>query len=314
MSSARVVVVDPIVELPWSYEIERTALAEHGAELVVPDGPVAPDALLAGADVVIVSRRVTAEQVAALERCVGVVCYSVGVDGAAAAADAGIPIRSVPDYCSDEVADHALALLLAAERRLLPFAARGAAGDWDVRRLPELDAIRRQRGRTLGILGAGRIGRGVAQRARGFGYRTIAYDPFLVEQPPGLALVSFEQLLADSDALVLCAALTPGSGSVLDAAALARMRRGAILVNVARGGLIDERALAAALRDGRIGVAALDVRASEPPGLDDPLRELPNTILTQHLGSISRESSRDLHAKAAQAAVELLQAAGRVAG
>jgi len=312
----RVVVFDPIPG-DWSFDPEAEALAGRGVDLVVPAGEAAADSAIRTADAIIVTgvRRLDADRIAALERCAGILCYSIGmdkVDGPAADA-AGLPVRNVPDYCTDEVSDHGLTLLLAAQRRLLPIANATARGEWPLRDRTQLAAIRRLRGQTLGIAGAGRTGRLVARKARAFGFRTIAYDPFVTESgDPELELVELDQLLAEADAIVLCAALTPGSPPLLSREALARVRPGLVLVNVARGGHVDELALAEALRDGRVAIAALDVRASEPPGDADPLGGLPNVILTPHVAASSRQAAEDLHRLAAVYVLGLLEDAGRI--
>lgn len=313
----RVVVFDPIPG-GWSFATDAAILAERGVDLVVPADPAAADAAIVDADVVVVTgvRRLDADRVAGLARCVGIQCYSIGmdkVDGPTAAAR-DIPVRNVPDYCTDEVSDHAMALLLAAQRRIVPLATAVAAGEWPVRDRGPVDAIRRLRGQTLGIAGAGRIGRLVARKARAFGFTTIAADPFLADAgDPDLELVSLDELLARSDAIVVCAALTPGAPPLLSRDALERVRPGVILVNVARGGHVDEHALADALRDGRVAVAALDVRDPEPPAAgDDPLAGLPGVIQTPHIAANSMQAADDLHRLAAESVLRLLEAAGRI--
>jgi D-3-phosphoglycerate dehydrogenase len=286
-------------------------------ELVVPADEAAADEAIQTADAVIVTgvRRLDAGRIGRLERCAGILCYSIGMDkvDGPAARDAGIPVRNVPDYCTDEVSDHAMTLLLAAQRRLLPIANATRAGEWPLRDRAQLTAIRRLRGQTLGIAGAGRTGKLVARKARGFGFRTIAYDPFLTDSgDPDLELVSFDELLQRVDAIVICAALTPGAPPLIDRAALGQVRPGLILVNVARGGHVDEDALATALRDGRVAVAALDVRATEPPAQPDPLTGLPNVIQTPHVAASSREAADDLHRLAAEYVLGLLEDAGRI--
>jgi D-3-phosphoglycerate dehydrogenase / 2-oxoglutarate reductase len=311
-----VVVFDPIPG-DWSFDAEAGILAERGVDLLVPPNEAAADAAIRSADAVIVTgvRRLDAERVASLARCAGILCYSIGmdkVDGPAASA-AGLPVRNVPDYCTDEVSDHALTLLLAAQRRLLPIATATARGEWPLRDRTQLARIHRLRGQTLGIAGAGRTGRLVARKARAFGFRTIAHDPFVDDMANDeLELVDFDDLLARSDAIVICAALSPGSPPLISGEALERVRPGLILVNVARGGHVDEVALADALRDGRVAVAALDVRASEPPTQPDPLVGLPNVILTPHVAASSREAAEDLHRLAAGYVLGLLEDAGRI--
>lgn len=312
----RVVVYDPIPG-DWSFDVEADVLRAQGVDLIVPADVDAADVAIRSADAVIVTgvRRLDAERIAMLERCAGILCYSIGmdkVDGPAATA-MELPVRNVPDYCTDEVSDHAMTLLLAAQRRLLPIATATGKGEWPLRDRTQVDAIRRLRGQTLGIAGAGRTGRLVARKARGFGFQTIAFDPFVTDPgDPDLELVALEDLLRRADAIVICAALTPGSPPLISRDVLGQVRRGLILVNVARGGHIDEDALAEALRDGRVAVAALDVRATEPPAQPDPLGALPNVINTPHVAASSQEASEDLHRLAATYVLDLLREAGRI--
>ncbi len=312
----RVVFYDPI-RSDWSYAIERSVLEPEGVELVIPADDAAAEQLIEDADVVIVTGigRLGATQIGRLRNAVGLLCYSIGMDqvDADAAESAGIPVRNVPGYCADEVADHALTLLLAAWRRLIPIVDDTHRLGWPATQAgPDVRAIRRIRGTTLGILGAGRIGTRVGTRARAFGMRTIAADPWSAgsDDLPVLPLVD---VLAQADGLVCCAALTPESRGVLDASALAGVKPGLILVNVARGGLVDEAALAAALADGRIAFAALDVRDPEPPGaIRDRLAGVRNVLETPHIGASSQEAVLDLHREAAETCLEMLRAAGRL--
>lgn len=312
----RVVFYDPIPG-DWSYALERSILDPLGVELQVPADAADAERLIVDADVVIVTGigRLGAESIGRLRDPAGLLCYSIGmnqVDGAAAAAR-GIPVRNVAGYCADEVADHALTLLLATWRHLVPLATILAADGWEASQTSEhVRAIRRIRGKTLGILGAGRIGQKVADRARGFGLRTIASDPY-APGTPELPVLPLIEMLAQADALVVCAALTPESRGTLSAEALAHVKPGMLFVNVARGGLVDEAALEAALADGRIAAAALDVRDPEPPDpSDDRLTGLPNVIATPHIAASSQEAVEDLHLQAAEICVELLRAAGRL--
>jgi D-3-phosphoglycerate dehydrogenase len=313
-----VVVFDPVPGIS-TWGPETAILGSRGVELIVPDDAAEADEAIRTADAVIVTGygRLDATHVASLERCVGVLCYSIGmdkVDGPAAQA-AGIPVRNVPDYCTDEVSDHAMALLLAAQRRILPFATATAAGGWPNNEVAITGSIRRLRGQTLGIAGAGRIGRLVAAKARAFGFQTIAHDPFITAAvDPDLPLMDRDEFFATADAIVVCAAYTPGAPPLISRDALAGVKPGLILVNVARGGHVDERALAEALRDGRVAAAALDVRETEPPDLaDDPLSRLPNVILTPHVAGTSREAVEDLHRLAAEYILDLLETGGRIA-
>jgi D-3-phosphoglycerate dehydrogenase len=314
----RVVVFDPIPPEDWSYDDEAAVFATRGVGLLLPAGRAAARRDVRDADVVIVTGidALDAPTIATLRRCVGILCYSIGmdkVDGAAAAA-MGIPVRNVPDYCTDEVSDHALALLLAAERRLTTFIELAADGRWDADGRPDNGSIRRLRGQTLGIIGAGRIGRKVARKARAFGFRTIAFDPYVDStDDEEIELLPLPDVLGQADALVLCASLTETSRGILGEAAFSQMRPGVILVNVARGALIDEPALAEALRSGRVGFAAVDVRSSEPPAQGtDLLTGLPNVIQTPHIAALSWEAFEDLKRMAGDIVIEMLESAGRI--
>jgi len=313
----RVVVFDPVPG-PSTWGPETAIFGARGVDLVVPGDAAEADDAIRTADAVIVTGygKLDADRVAGLERAVGILCYSIGmdkVDGPAAKA-AGIPVRNVPDYCTDEVSDHAVTLLLAAQRRILPFATATAAGGWPNDDRSLTGSLRRLRGQTLGIAGAGRIGRLVAAKARAFGFRTIAYDPFITAAvDPDLPLVDRDELFATSDAIVVCAAYTPGAPPLITREVLAGVKPGLIVVNISRGGHIDEHALGEALRDGRVAVAALDVRVTEPPDLaDDPLSRLPNVVLTPHIAGSSLEAVEDLHRLAAEYVLDMLEAGGRI--
>ena len=316
-SRPRVVVFDPIPG-DWSFDPEKRVLEERGAELVVPADEASADSAIDSADVIIVTgvRRLDAAAIARLDRCIGILCYSIGMDKVdrPAADAAGIPVRNVPDYCTDEVSDHAMALLLAAQRRVVQFASASAAGRWRLDDRTVVASMRRLRGQTLGIAGIGRIGRLVARKAQAFGFRTIAFDPFVAESgDAAIELVTHDEMMRRSDAIVVCAALTPGSPPLIGRSALALVRPGLILVNVSRGGHVDEAALAEALADGRVAVAALDVRAVEPPDPStDPLTGLPNVIQTPHVAASSREASEDLHRLAAEHVLAFLEGADRL--
>jgi D-3-phosphoglycerate dehydrogenase len=311
-----VVVYDPITSLPWSYDIERRAFDAAGVELLVPDDLAHSRSLLPLADALIVSGKLPTADLELAARCAGICCYSVGMDGVdrVRAAELGIPVTNVPDYCTDEVSDHAMALLLSLQRVIVPMAAAAAAGRWEVRDRPDFYAIRRLRGQTVGIVGLGRIGIRVAEKCAGFGMRTIAYDPFRTAEVPGTPLVGLEELLDRADAVIICAAYSPDSHHLISTQELARLRPHCLLVNVSRGAFIDEAALAAALREGRLRGAGLDVRDPEPPDpATDPLAGLDSVVVTQHVAATSVEAMEDIHGLAAGRVIDLLRQAGRLA-
>ncbi|MDJ0867296.1 MAG: D-glycerate dehydrogenase [Myxococcota bacterium] len=216
---------------------------------------------------------------------------SVGVDhiDLVAATERRIPVGHTPGVLTETTADLAFGLLLDAARRIAEGDRYVRAGDWRPERVWEPDMLlgRDVHGATLGILGLGAIGRAVARRAAGFGMRVLGWSRTRRELP-GVAWRPLEDLLAEADFVSVHVALAPETRGLLDAAALARMKPGAVLVNTARGGIVDEAALAAALRSGRLAAAGLDVFEREPLAASSPLRALPQVVLTPHLGSASR--------------------------
>ncbi|MCC6313471.1 MAG: C-terminal binding protein [Thermomicrobiales bacterium] len=244
---------------------------------------------------------VSARVIDALDRCRVISRYGIGVDNIdiAAATGKGIVVCNVPDYCQEEVATHAVALILALARRIVPLVDSVRAGEWDA--VVAAGPIANLSDQTLGLLSLGRIGRLVARRAQAFGLRVIAHDPYLNDaavKDSGVTLVDLPILLRESDYLSLHAPLTGETRQIIDAAALAQMRPTAQIVNTARGGLIDSMALAEAVREGRIGGAALDVLDTEPLPGDHPLRNLPNVLITPHAAWYSSASLPALRERA----------------
>ncbi len=213
-----------------------------------------------------------------------------------AAAERGIRVCAVGEYCTDEVADHALALMLALNRRLLAYHEQvQQRRSW---RWNEVRGLRRLAGQTLGLVGFGRIGQAVCRRARGFGLEVIACDTRVdagVIQRAGAKRVEFDELLARADILSLHSNLDAGSRGLLDRAAFARMRRKPLLINVARGGLIVEADLVGALDAGQVAGAALDVLAEDSPDLvHHPLVGRGDVLLTPHVAFCSESALADL--------------------
>lgn len=317
MNNGPVVVIPvPIDVMDWTYDVERSILEPLGIELVVPASAEEAQARMPGADVIFTSSPLTAADIARFDNCAGIVCYSVGMDyvDAKAAAARGIPVWNCPTSNNEEVSDHAVLLILAAQRRLLRFATAAREGDWDVYQWPELGEIHRLATRTVGIIGLGRIGHLVARKLHGFRLSVIAYDPFIAGTPDReVKLVTLDELCARADIVVSCAALTDTSRGLIDAATIARMRPGVIVVNVSRGGVVVEDALADALESGHVAYAALDVRSPEPPDpASDRITHLPNVLLTQHIAASSAESVAGLHMEAANQIIALLRQAGRL--
>jgi D-3-phosphoglycerate dehydrogenase len=268
------------------------------------------------ADVIFTSSPLNADDIATLRDCVGILCYSVGMDyvDAKAATARGIPVWNCPTSNNEEVSDHAVLLILAAQRRLLPFAQAASRGEWDVYQWPQLGEIHRIATRTIGIIGLGRIGHLVARKLHGFRPTVIAYDPFIAGTPdPEVELVTLDELCTRADIVVSCAALTDTSRGLIDAATIAKMRPGVIVVNVSRGGVVVEDALVDALDSGHVAYAALDVRSPEPPDpAHDRITSRSDVLLTQHIAASSVESIAGLHVEAANQIIAMLRQAGRL--
>ena len=204
----------------------------------------------------------------------------------------GIAVTWAPGSNAASVAEYVLGALLHLWRRFGDATEHVRGGGWDRPAFMGEEAL----GRTLGLIGVGDIGARVARRAQAFGLHVVAYDPFVHEatfavQELGVELLAFDEVLERADAVSLHVPLTDATRGMVGDAALRRMRRGALLVNTARGGLVDEAALARALGDGHLGGAALDVRPVEPPGADDPIKGAPRLLLTPHVAGVTRQSN-----------------------
>jgi D-3-phosphoglycerate dehydrogenase / 2-oxoglutarate reductase len=309
--SSRVLVTD----YAWpSLDIEREALAGIGGELVVATtGEEAELVELAPqADAILTNwKRVPEAAVQAAPNCVVISRYGVGVDNIPVelATRLGIVVTNVPGFCVNEVADHAMALLVASARRIVPFASDTREGIWSLERAPGLPRLREQ---TLGIVGFGRIARAVVARARGFGLRVVAYTPRL--DTPTLGELadqvevarSLDDLLAEADYVSLHAPATPETTGMIGERELRLMKPTAYLINTSRGALVDQDALARALTDREIAGAALDVLTPEPPPPDLALLSAPNLIVTPHAGFYSDTAIRELQTDAIANVVSVL--------
>jgi D-3-phosphoglycerate dehydrogenase len=239
-----------------------------------------------------------ADMIAAMPRCLAIVRYGVGYDGVdvSAATKAGICVVNVPDYGTEEVALHALSLLLAVHRRLTRYDGALREGLW-LQGTQIAPPIHRLRGLTLGIVGLGRIGRTVALYAAPLGLHVFACDPYIARaaaSDAGTVLVDYATLLRQSDFVTFHTPLDRETRHLLGEAELRVMKRGAVVINTSRGPVVDNAAVARALHEGRLAGAGLDVFEEEPVPLDHPLRSAPNTILTPHVAWYSEESMRAL--------------------
>lgn len=295
-------------------EQERRAVEAAGGTLVagqaVNEEQVAE--LCRDADGVLNARApVTRRAIAAMERCRIIVRYGIGVDtiDVPAATERGIYVANVPDYCLDEVSDHALALLMMLSRQMIPGMALAREDAWAVAKMPPLQRLR---GQTCGLFGCGRIGSLLAGKVSALGMSVIVHDPYLSEgraREMGAERVSFDDLLARADFISLHAPLTEETRHIFGAAAFARMKKNASVINTARGGLIDETALIAALDAGRIFGAGLDVVESETAvtPVRTALTRHPKIVVTAHTAWLSQQARALLQLRAIEQVLACLK-------
>ena len=283
-----------VANLAERYSLELEALGPI-ADIVEVASPSA-DEFVEGAadcDAVITSWGIRLDRsvVSRLDKCVVIGLGSVGVDmvDVEAATEAGIVVTNTPDIFIEEVADHAMMLLLASIRRTKEQNILAAEGDWFKGR-PQLNHVPRLMGRTLGLVSFGNVARCTAARAKAFGLNVIAYDPYVSELTigeTGVEPVSWNELLARSDYISVHSPHNEETHHSLNANAFAQMKDGVVLVNTARGPIIHEVDLIEALRSGKVGSAGLDVLEKEPPDATNPLLAMPNVIVTPHVASAS---------------------------
>ncbi|GGI01481.1 C-terminal binding protein [Arthrobacter liuii] len=288
-----------------SVEIERILLSEAGHELVIATSEKEARQHLVDADAVLTTYHpLPADVLATMRRAKIIARYGIGVDNIdlAAAESRGITVTNVPDYCVEEVAEHAVAMALTIHRRLQDADAAARRGDWGV---SSVRPIHRLSTLTAGFLGYGRIGRKVAATMATFGCRIIAHDPYAPQLPASVTAVSLDELLAQSDLLFLHAPLTPDTRGIIDADAITRMRPKAIVINVARGPLVVLEDLLAALRDRRLGGAGLDTFPVEPVD-SELLTDIPNLLVSPHAAYYSEEALKESQRKALGQVIKVL--------
>ncbi|GIF51529.1 D-3-phosphoglycerate dehydrogenase [Asanoa ferruginea] len=291
------------------YAEEKAALAEVGAELTVvraADGDAVVEAAR-DADVIWVewTPHLTRDVLERLPRLGLAIRWGVGYEqiDVTAATELGIAVANAPAYCTEDVAEHALALLLAVSRQVVYRDRQGQQGLW--RAGPARQ--RRLAGSTVGVVGLGRIGSHVAHVASAFGATVLGYDPVATSSDPGVRQVGLEELLSASDFVSVHVPLTAETHHLFDTDTLALMQPHAALVNTSRGGVVSQAALVEALDSGRLGAAGLDVFEQEPLPADNPLRGRDNVILTPHEGANSPQSGVDLRRAVYGATVEWLR-------
>jgi len=297
-----------------SYAIERGILKAVDAELVLPPRDCLTEneviAAAREADAILVREApVSGRVLDALPRCKAIVRYGVGVDNIDLehARKRRVYVANIPGYGTEEVSDHAAALLLACIRRLRTRDANLRRGcfETDIR-----EPIFRTTGKTLGLIGYGQIGRALHRKWKGFlPQRVLVFDPFapaeMIRQNAAEP-VDLDTLFTESDYISLHAPLTPQTRHIVNTENLGRTKPTAILVNTARGDLIDEQALVKALGEGRLAAAGLDVFEKEPLAPDHPLIRLPNVVLSGHVGWYSKDAVNELQTRGAQEIVRVL--------
>ena len=248
---------------------------------------------------------VSAEAIAAAAPGLKIVArLGVGLDNIAVAAATaqGVWVTNVPDYCVEEVSDHAVGLVLAWTRGLVSFDRQVKAGRWD----PAGARLRRLSSLTCGIIGFGRIGRATARKLGAFGCRLLAHDPHFRSDTAQVQALDLDGLMRESDVVIVHAPLTDSTRHLIDHARLALMKPGGLLVNVSRGGVVATQAVVDALQQGRLAAAALDVLESEPE-VPDALRSHPGALLTPHVAFSSDASLVELRRRAAEEVVRVLR-------
>jgi D-3-phosphoglycerate dehydrogenase len=305
-----------VTDYAWpSLDIERRILGALDAELLVAETGDEEElvSLAPRADAILTNwKHVPRAALEAAPECLVVSRFGVGLDNIPVdlATELGILVTNVPDFCLDEVSDHAMALLLACARRVVSLARSTHDGAWS---LDLAAGAPRLRGQTLGLVGFGSIARALVPKARGFGLEVIAYTPRLRSGnlPAGVrASRSLEELLAVSDYVSLHAPSVPDTRGLIGEVELRAMKGSAYLINTSRGALVDEGALARALNEGWIAGAALDVLSQEPPSPGHPLLGLDKVIVTPHAAFYSEAAIAELETKAAQNVADVLS--GRV--
>jgi D-3-phosphoglycerate dehydrogenase len=234
-----------------------------------------------------------------LLKCKVIGRYGVGIDSVdlKAATDLGIIVANVPDYCVDEVADQALSMILALIRKTVFFDQKVKSDQWDFR---QGRPIHRIKGKTLGLIGSGRIGLEVAKRISAFGVRVITFDPYLQKTPEGIELMDFDTVLKESDFISIHCPLNESTRHLLGEKEFQKMQKKPLIINTSRGPIIDEMALIQALTKSQVSGAGLDVLEQEPPDPQNPLLKMENVIIAPHISFYSEESISELKRRTAE--------------
>ena len=291
-----------------SIEEEKEEFARIGAELLFVQAKTEEDLIGACQDAdgilnqySLMTRRVLGN----LPRCKVIARYGIGVDSIdlKAATESGIIVANVPDYCVNEVADQAVALLLTLIRKTAFFDKQVKSGQWECR---QGAPIHRIQGRTMGLVGCGKIGLAVAKRISAFDAKVIAFDPYLEEAGEGVGLTDLDTLLKESDFISIHCPLNESTRHLIGEKEFGKMAKKPFLINTSRGPIIDEKALAQALEEGLLSGAGLDVLEKEPPDPQNPLLQMRNVIVTPHTSFYSEESFHELKRRTAAGVSDVL--------
>jgi len=301
-----------ITDYAWAtVDVEREMLSRCGAELVIASSGEENELVELARDVhgiLTCWLPVSARVITAAQQCWVIGRYGIGLDNidVGTATQEGIIVTNVPAYCLDEVSDHAMALLLACARKISFYDRAVKNRTWNLQAGPPM---RRIRGKTLGIIGLGKIGKALVPKAKGIGLKVIAYDPAVTEEEAaehGVVLVPLEKLFEEADFISVHVPLTDSTRGLLGEEAFGKMKDTAFVINTSRGPVVDSEALYRALREERIAGAGLDVLPQEPPDMDDPLLQMENVVITPHASFSSEESLVELQRTAAQEVATVL--------
>jgi len=295
-----------------SIEIERRIIGQTGAELLDFQCRTEDEVIQVAADcdvLIVQFAPITRRVIEKLEKCRLIVRFAIGVDNIdlSAATDYGVCVANVPDYSIDEVSTHAVCMILAAARRL-PESIRSVRSlTWNY---AAVKPLHRTKGTRLGLVGLGRIPTEVARKMAGFGMEIVSYDPFVSQQHAdslGVQLVTFDELVLSSDFISIHCPLTEETRGLFNLSLFRKMKRGAFIINTARGPIIRELDLIQALEERLISGAALDVLEKEPMDFNNPLLKMDNVFITPHMAWYSEESIQTLKTRVAEEAVRVLQ-------
>ncbi len=314
MNKPKVVVHSVLLDSP---DIEEEVLSQIDANLVfVPNEDV--DLFfkeITDADAIIIAdREISSTDVDTLERCKIIARQGIGFNNIDLVNTKGkdIAVTNVPDYCLDEVSDFAMSLMLSMLRHIPTYNSHVREGIWDIKSIitkSGFPTMRRLNTQTLGIVGFGRIARELAKKARPFGFKMLAYDPYISEEVAaeyGAELVDFDTIVKESDVITVHSPLTPETEHMFNIDVFEQMKETAILINTSRGPLVKENDLVKALKNKLIAGAAIDVTEVEPPAIDGELLKLNNLIITPHAAFFTEDSYNELRKRAAEEVVRVL--------